>query len=135
MRALFCFCLLTLGLSCYGQLNFNVVSDTIAFPNNVGVSGECVVEIENPTNANIQLNVVRLENVVQPNWFSAICTSIKCYPAGVDSVSVDVMPGDTEVVRIYFQYHSNTTDTARALMRFSNDQNALNLFYTQFLWC
>lgn len=124
------FLLMTLFSS--AQLNYNVTSDTIAFPSAIWVSGQCNVDVFNSTNAPIQLNIVRLEKDLQPDWASAFCTSVDCYLASVDSVSVNVLPGQTEEVIIYFQYIAETSDTARVLVKFSNDQDPSDSFTHNF---
>ena len=129
--------ILTLGLfmtyySGFGQLNFALTSDTIAYPIAVGISGVCTVDIENTTASSIQLSIIRIENDVAPDWGSAICTSTLCYPFMVDSVSLVIASGTTEEIKLYFQFSTHTTDTARGLFLFRNEDDTINQYSHNF---
>lgn len=110
----------------FGQLTFTLTSDTICHPPGVDVSGACTIEIENSTDSSIQLSIVRLTNDVAPHWLNAICTSVFCYPASVDSVSLEIASGTTEEIKLFFQFFAYNADTAHALFLFRNEQDTLN---------
>lgn len=118
--------------SIFGQLTFIHTSDTIAYPTVPVVSRYCTIEIDNPTQTAFQFSVIRVENQVVPNWASAICTSVDCYVTTVDSASVTILPGTSEEVKLYFAFFQNTTDTARALFLFRNEQNPSNHYLHNF---
>jgi hypothetical protein len=123
---------LFLSVSSYGQLSFSITTDTIAYPNQIGVSGECLIEVANPSLNPTLLTILRLENEVEPDWFTAICDWEICHFAGVDSVSIEVPPQSAQDVRIYFQFLVNTSDTARCRMLFRNEENISNRFTHDF---
>ena len=110
----------------YSQLSFTITSDTIAYPDEIGISGECVIEVENQASSPTLLSIIRLENDVAPDWITAICTWELCHFSSVDSVSIEVPPLSTKEVKIYFQFLTSTIDTARCLMLFRDEENEAN---------
>lgn len=90
--------------------------------------------IVNRTAENINIAVVRRENVNLDGWTSSICIGSLCYSNWVDSVSVNIENGDSAAFSMYVWTDGEGESSIELELfniAFPNESNVLNIsFYT-----
>ncbi|HET7818253.1 MAG TPA: T9SS type A sorting domain-containing protein [Bacteroidia bacterium] len=100
-----------------------------------GIPGDelvCAAKITNTTSNSIQLDVVRISNVMNdaPNWTSAYCMLV-CYPDFVDSTRETLAALETIDFTFHF-YTDATPDSATGIMKWVSVSNPTTKFTKKF---
>lgn len=111
------------------SFTFELVSDSMV----TGVPGTAVTvfaKIHNTSGADIQIDVIRLENDMPSGWMSAICLDV-CYAYFVDSGRVYIYKDSVQLFQMHF-YTSTASDSGHVKINFKNAGNPLEIFTQNF---
>ncbi len=86
--------------------------------------------LKNNSSADVELDIIRMNNNLPMGWQSALCTDI-CLPPWADSSYVYLYPGDSIPFNFYF-YTDTTPSTGNARIGFSNRNVTNNRFVRRF---
>ncbi|MCH8902649.1 MAG: T9SS type A sorting domain-containing protein [Bacteroidetes bacterium] len=111
------------------NFNFTLDDDSVV----VGKPGDILYgfgTITNNTGADIQIDIIRIENNLASGWLTAMCLDV-CLPPGVDSTQLYLEAGKTQSYTMYFFTDSNES-TSDVLILFRNVANSANSFTQRF---
>ena len=111
---------------------------TISMPDTVG-SDSCGMDIAydqgdsiiNNTPNNLNIDVVRVQNVATANWQSAFCLDV-CYLPAKDSVRFILQPSEHQIFIFHFYTDAGSAGSGTAIMKFKDVNNPSNTFYKTF---
>ncbi|MCB9232711.1 MAG: T9SS type A sorting domain-containing protein [Bacteroidia bacterium] len=108
-----------------GSFQFYMTGDTLAVDTpwaTLSVHGELV----NPSASPVNIKCVKLQKNLPAGWATSLCTDA-CYPSTVDTLVMQLQPGDTQSFTFYF-YTDGVASTGNVRVGFRNENNANNKF-------
>jgi len=110
------------------DLNFVLTTDSVVYDTVLWGAKFSIGNLQNLSIVDtLIVDIIRTQNNLFGSWETGICTDI-CYPTSFDSVSLVLLPGQIQVLKLGFRMFIHNSDTAHTILSISNRMDHTNNF-------
>lgn len=114
------------------NLNFVLTTDSVVYDTVLWGAKFSIGNLQNLSIVDtLVVDIIRTQNNLFNTWETGICTDI-CYPTSFDSVSLVLLPGQIQVLKLGFRMFIHNSDTAHTILSISNRMDLTNNFFQNY---